>query len=276
MPSSLAIGDFSRATHLNIKTLRHYHRIGLLEPADVDSGTGHRRYSTEQIPTAQVIRRFRSFGMPLEEIHAVITTPDLASRNDLIAGHLRRLEETLESTQAAVASLRDLLNPPLDVIPVSIEHRRIAAAPAAAVSEVIDVKDATGWYQGALGELHALLAAQKIAPTGSGGAIYANDLFTHERGEATVFVPCADKVRATGRVSALVVPEVELAVTTHLGPHGGEIDRAYGALGAYVAEHALAVDGPIREYYVVGPHETTDEDRWRTDIGWPIFDTGQP
>ena len=275
MPSSLAIGDFSRATHLNIKTLRYYHHIGLLEPADVDPGTGHRRYSTDQIPTAQVIRRFRSLGMPLEEIHAVITTPDLASRNDLIAGHLGRLEETLESTQAAVASLRDLLNPPLDAIPVSIEHRRIAAAPAAAVSEVIDVKDATGWYQGALGELHALLAAQKIAPTGSGGAIYANDLFTLERGEATVFVPCADEVRATGRVSALVVPGVELALTTHLGPHGGEIDRAYGALGAYVAEHALAVEGPIREYYVVGPHETTDEDQWRTDIGWPIFDTGQ-
>lgn len=159
---------------------------------------------------------------------------------------------------------------------MSIEHRRIAAAPAAAVSEVIDVRDATGWYQGALGELHALLAAQKIAPTGSGGAISANDLFTHERGEATVFVPCADEVRATGRVSALVVPEVELAVTTHLGPHGGEIDRAYGALGAYVAEHALAVEGPIREYYLVGPHETTDEDRWRTDIGWPIFDTSRP
>ena len=35
MPSALAIGDFSRATHLNIKALRHYHRIGLLEPAGV-------------------------------------------------------------------------------------------------------------------------------------------------------------------------------------------------------------------------------------------------
>ena len=151
----------------------------------------------------------------------------------------------------------------------------MAATPAAAVSEAIDVRDATGWYQGALGELHALLAAQKIAPTGPGGAIYANDLFTHERGEATVFVPCAEQVRATGRVSALVVPEVELALTTHLGPHNGEIDRAYGSLGAYVTEHALAVEGPIREYYLVGPHETIDEDQWRTDIGWPIFDTGQ-
>jgi DNA-binding transcriptional MerR regulator len=276
MPSSLAIGDFSRATHLNIKTLRHYHRVGLLEPAHVDPDTGHRRYGTDQIPTAQVIRRFRALDMPLEEIHAVISTPDLAARNELIASHIRRLETTLARTQEAAASLRDLLEPPTDATPVAIEHRRIQATSAAAVSEVIDVTEATGWYQGALGELHALLAAQKITPTGPGGAVYANDLFTLERGEATVFVPCDQTVRATGRVSPLVVPEVELALTVHSGPHTGELDRAYGSLATYVTDHALAIEGPIREYYVIGPHETNDENQWRTEIGWPIFHTGQP
>ena len=276
MPSSLAIGDFSRATHLNIKTLRHYHRIGLLVPADVDPGTGHRRYGTDQIPAAQIIRRFRALDMPLEEIHAVISTPDLAARNELIAGHLRRLETTLARTQQAAASLRDLLEPPIHATPVAIEHRRMPATPAAAVSEVIDVKDASGWYQGALGELHALLAAQKITPTGSGGAIYANDLFTHERGQATVFVPCDQTVRATGRVSALMIPEVELALTIHTGPHNREIDRAYGSLATHVTDHALAIEGPIREYYLIGRHETNNENQWRTEIGWPIFHTGQP
>jgi effector-binding domain-containing protein len=44
-------------------------------------------------------------------------------------------------------------------------------------------------------------------------------------------------------------------------------------LAAYVTDHALAVEGPIREYYLVGPHETADEDQWRTEIGWPIFHT---
>jgi effector-binding domain-containing protein len=148
------------------------------------------------------------------------------------------------------------------------------ATPAAAVSEIIDVTDATGWYQGALGELHALLAAQKITPNGPGGAIYANDLFTHERGQATVFVPADQTVRATGRVTALVIPEVDLALTVHTGPHSGEIDRAYGSLATYVTDHALAIEGPIREYYVIGPHETSDENQWRTEIGWPIFHTG--
>ena len=275
MPPSLAIGDFSRATHLSIKTLRHYHRIGLLVPADVDPDTGHRRYGIDQIPTAQVIKRFRALDMPLEEIHAVISTPDLAARNELIAGHLRRLETTLARTQEAAESLRELLEPPIDATPVAIDHRRVLATPAAAVSDVVDVRDASGWYQGALGELHAVLAAQKITPTGPGAAIYANDLFTHARGQATVFVPCHETVQPTGRVSGLVIPEAELAVTVHNGPHTGEIDRAYGSLAAYVTGHALAIEGPIREYYVIGPHETTDEHQWQTEIGWPIFHTGQ-
>jgi hypothetical protein len=30
------IGDFSRASHLSVKTLRHYHEVGLLEPSEVD------------------------------------------------------------------------------------------------------------------------------------------------------------------------------------------------------------------------------------------------
>ena len=42
MPSSFAIGDFSRATHLTVKTLRHYHQTGLLEPARIDPQTGCR------------------------------------------------------------------------------------------------------------------------------------------------------------------------------------------------------------------------------------------
>jgi DNA-binding transcriptional MerR regulator len=36
MTSTLPIGDFSRATHLSVKMLRHYHELGLLEPVDVD------------------------------------------------------------------------------------------------------------------------------------------------------------------------------------------------------------------------------------------------
>jgi len=197
VPGYLSIGDFSRATHMSVKTLRRYHQIGLLEPAEVDVYTGYRRYGTEQIPTAQVIRRFRDLGMPLEEIQGVLSAPDLRTRNERIAAHLSRLEEELGCTQAAVASLRDLLRAPSPGDnPVRIELRSVAAVTAA-----------------------------------------------------------------------------ELAVIEHRGPPA-DVDRAYGTLAAYVARHALAVDGAIREYYLAGPRDTPDASRWRTEIGWPVFQTG--
>jgi DNA-binding transcriptional MerR regulator len=271
VPASLAIGDFSRATHLSVKTLRHYHRIRLLEPADVDAGTGYRRYTTEQIPVAQVIRRFRDLGMPLGEIHAVLDAPDLRTRNRLISAHLARLEQGLARTQSAVASLRDLLEDPAAVAP--IEHRRVEPTLVAAITAVVDRSDLLPWYEGALGELRATLAAQGVSSAGPAGGLYASDLFTDERGEATIFVPATAEVRQLGRVTTRIVPAAELAVILHPGSHA-EVDRAYGALGAYVTDHALQVDGPIREYYLVSRADTPDESRWRTEIGWPIFSTG--
>jgi effector-binding domain-containing protein len=130
--------------------------------------------------------------------------------------------------------------------------------------------DTIPWILGALGELSATLAAQDIPVTALAGGIYADELFTEARGEATLFLPCAGEIRSAGRVKSVIVPEAELATSVHSGPHTN-IDRSYGALATYVAEHALAVPGPIREYYLTNLADTPDRERWRTRIGWPIF-----
>lgn len=272
MPASLSIGDFSRATQLSVKMLRHYHRLGLLEPSAVDPDSGYRRYATDQIPAAQVIRRFRDLDMPLDQIRAVLAAPDLRARNRLISAHLSQLQDDLSRTQRAVSSLQDLLADPADVAPVT--HRRVGAVMAAAITEVVALGDLAPWYMGALGELHATLEARGIAPAGPPGGIYATALFAQEKGEATVFVPAATEVQALGRVGPQVIPAAELAVIVHRGSHADGVDRAYGALATYVADHALQVDGPIREYYLVGRRDTRDESAWRTEICWPIFATG--
>ena len=211
-----------------MKTLRHYHRVGLLEPSDVDPVTGYRRYTSDQIPTAQVIRRFRDLDMPLEDIGSVLRAPDQTTRSQLIAAHLTRLEQSLADTQRAVASLRDLLEHPLP--PAAIEHRQMPATPAAAITATLDVGDLAAWYQGAVGEIRATISAQGIASGGPPGGIYANELFSEERGEATIFLPVDGVVRPVGRVGRFTAPPVELAVITHIGSHA-DVDRSYGALG---------------------------------------------
>jgi DNA-binding transcriptional MerR regulator len=273
VPGYLSIGDFSRATHMTVKTLRHYHQLGLLEPAEVDPHTGYRRYTAGQIPAAQVIRRFRDLGMPLEEIQGVLSAPDLRTRNERITAHLSRLEEELGRTQSALTSLRDLLAPPSPGSgPARIELRAVPAVPAAAIIATVGAEESAAWLQGALGELNATLAAQDAPVGGPAGGIYADEVFTRHRGQVTIFIPCAGPVTSMGRVAPALIPAAELAVIEHSGPPA-EVDRAYGALAAYVTRHALAVDGPIREYYLTGQRDTPDTSRWRTEIGWPIFRT---
>jgi DNA-binding transcriptional MerR regulator len=270
MPGSLTIGDFSRVTFLSVKTLRHYHQVGLLEPADVDPVTGYRRYTSAQIPIAQVIRRFRDLDMPLDDIRSVLRASDQTTRSQLLATHLARLQETLSETQRAVASLRDLLEHPSPS--VVIEHRRVPATQAAAITSIVDIGELGPWYQGALGEILATLSAQGVVASGPPGGIYATELFSEERGDATLFLPMTGEVRPVGRVEPISVSGAELAVIIHNGSHD-DLDRSYGALATYVSEHAVAVDGLIREYYLVGPHDTDDESAWRTEVGWPIFET---
>jgi effector-binding domain-containing protein len=86
-------------------------------------------------------------------------------------------------------------------------------------------------------------------------------------------VPVASTLQPTGRVVAQTIPAAELATIVHRGPHA-DIDLTYAALAAHVAERALGVEGPTREYYLTGRRDTSDSSRWRTEVGWPIFHTG--
>lgn len=208
--------------------------------------------------------------MPVDEVKAVLAAPDIDTRNTLIAAHLSRLEEELEHTRQAVMSLRNLLKPATTSL--SVEHRIVPATQAVAIQAVVDLSDLSFWYHGALGELYATAAVQGLQPSGPSGGLFSNDLFQYERGEATVFVPISGDIQTVGRVVLLVVPAVELAITMHCGSHAS-MNETYGALGTYVSKHALAVAGPVREYYLIDERTTSDPTQWRTEIGWPIFQT---
>ena len=71
----LTVGDFSRMTHLSVKTLRRYHQVGLLESAKVILPTGYRYHSPDQIPAAQVICRLRDLEMPLADVRPCLRHP---------------------------------------------------------------------------------------------------------------------------------------------------------------------------------------------------------
>jgi DNA-binding transcriptional MerR regulator len=237
------IGEFSRATHLSVKALRHYDDIGLLVPADVDSSTGYRRYQAAQVPSAHLIKRLRDLDMPLPQIRHVLAAPDVMARDDVITAHLERMEATLARTQDTVAALRSLLTRASEP---AVERRLLPATPVAVVREVVDWDDVEGWLARAHVALH-----EQVEATGPDGAVYEPLFFEEHIGEVTAFVPVASssEVLAAGR----------FAVAVHHGTFD-RLDETYGVLGSHVTALGIDAGGAIREHYV---------DDTATEVLWP-------
>ena len=270
MTSTVSVGQFATMTHLSVKTLRHYHEVGLLEPVRVDGDTGYRYYNLDQLPAAQLIRRLRNFKMPLAEIRSVLLARDPDERNVLISAHLDRLQADLAETHAAVDSLRVLLDTARTRAPIT--RRLEPAFTAISIADTIEPDDVASWWKGALFELRTFARNQNARPTGPAGGVFNEALYQQERAAAMVYVPMAKITNATGRIRSVEIPAAELVITTHYGS-SLDIDLAYADLGSYLAEHRIDVADQIREHYVRDEFDTPDETLWQTEIAWPIRTT---
>ena len=277
MSTLVTIGDFSRMTHLSVKALRHYHDVGLLDPIEVDSASGYRLYEIRQVPVAQMIRRFRDLGMPVDEVRTMLSATDEATRNKVIIAHLERMEAQLAETASTVTSLRGLLEGPALSRPV--EYRHVPAVSVLAIVSLVRVEDFQRWWVAAFTELRDALAGSGLTRTGPDSALYPGEFFELEEAEVVAYIPFASGDRDAGgagghrHLSAAAVREVpaaELAVMVHEGSYD-DTDRTYGALGTAVTTRGLGVDGPIREHYLVSPLDRAPEGEWRTEICWPVF-----
>ena len=210
--------------------------------------------------------------MPLDSIRAVLTAPDLAARNREITAHLERMERQLEQTQAAVSGLRALLGGPAPR--PEIRFRTIPTVTALAVAQVVTVEETMDWAVEVAAELAETLRVTGLVQAGPLGALFPGEFFEVEQSEITLFAPVEPLPRpprlGAGRVRLMEITGIEAAVAVHDGPPE-DIDRTYGALGTAVAERAIGVDGPIREYY---PDGFDAIDPYRTEICWPVFLTG--
>jgi DNA-binding transcriptional MerR regulator len=268
MADLFSIGEFSRATHLSVKALRHYHDVGILEPAGIDPSTGYRSYSVAQVPLAQVIRRLRDLDMPLEQVQAVLAASesgDVAERDRVILVHLQQMERQLEQTQASVSSLRALLEGRQPEIVV--EHRSVPITAAIAIRDLVAWDDAETWLAEAFAVLHAELDAGRMIGAGPDGALYSGDFFEAHSGEVVAFVPVLEPLPDTGAARIIEIPAAELAVIVHQGAFD-DLDQAYAALGSFVAARAIGTGGPIRERYLDAADD--DPSAQCTEVAWPV------
>ncbi|MWV45848.1 MerR family DNA-binding transcriptional regulator [Paenibacillus sp. HJL G12] len=100
------VSDLSKVT---IKTLHHYHKIGLLQPAEI-SEAGYRLYGTKELERLQTILFYRELDFPLEQIGQLLDRePDraaiLAEQESLMQQRRERLDRIMDTLRKTKASL---------------------------------------------------------------------------------------------------------------------------------------------------------------------------
>jgi len=95
------IGDFSQIAQVSIRMLRHYDKLGLLKPNQVDDWTGYRYYTLDQLSRLHRILALRDLGLSLEQIGNLLDEEFTDARlYEMLQAKQRAIEMQLAEEQA--------------------------------------------------------------------------------------------------------------------------------------------------------------------------------
>ncbi len=86
---SYSVGQVARLAGVSVRTLHHYHEIGLLAPS-AHTPAGYRKYSADDLERLQRVLFYRELGFALDDIVTILDDPAIDA-----AAHLRRQRELL-------------------------------------------------------------------------------------------------------------------------------------------------------------------------------------
>ena len=114
MQQSMNIGDAATASGVSAKMIRHYEKIGLIQPAE-RTESGYRVYDQNDVHTLRFIRRARNLGFSvagIQELLALWRNRERASADvkALAREHLETLYAKVAEIQGMIDSLEHLVS----------------------------------------------------------------------------------------------------------------------------------------------------------------------
>ena len=114
----LSVGRLARRAGLTTKALRHYDRIGLLRPVEVDPVTGYRWYHPDQMEQARLVWLLRSVELPLDAVRAAVAAwqaGDKETLDELLRAHRQLLDARVTRMKGALHTLHHLITEGIDM-----------------------------------------------------------------------------------------------------------------------------------------------------------------
>lgn len=264
------IGEVSRLFHISVSILRHYEKIGLVQPEYKDPDTGYRYYSSRQFECLNTIRYLRALDMPLEEITEFVKNRNIEQIQSLL---LKQKEKVLARQQELALIERKIdnrlnqlniaLTSKLDVITL---EKRPARRLALLKKKLIPTSYLDLEYS-----IRELEQEEEKSVTFLGkvgiGISKERLLLKQYQPYEIVFIILDEEDLFKGKTMKL--PKETCAVVRFQGSH----DRAakyYGMLMEYIEKNQYSISGFSKEITMIDYGITDDVSRFVTEIQIPV------
>lgn len=261
------IGAFSKMAGMSVKTLRYYHEIGLLEPAQIDESTGYRYYTESEFIKAERIRFLKGLQFSLPEIAEVLD--HLEDESDLQA-YLKEKKDQLELQIRELRKVQGSIQSHLDQEDRFMRDREYTFE----LKDMPDQLVASLRYKGRYDEMGTyigkLFKAAGASANGAPFALYYDETYMEEGADIEVCLPVKKAIDKKG-VTSRTIPGTRCLVTCHRGPYEA-LSYAYKAMQDALNEKGLKAVQPTREVYEKGPGMLLkgNPDKYRTLVMFPV------
>lgn len=261
----LKIGEFSKLSHLTVKTLRYYEKEGLLKPASVDEWSNYRSYETAQLETAARIKAYRQLGLSVGEIKAIFSGADV---RQILQAKLRALigeKQQIDSRLSIIHSILEDREMSYQVTEKTIPEMIVYTAETV----LKQYADCMQWIPSVGSECLALNPGMKCAEPPYEFCEYVDG----EYKETDIRIRHNEAVTAFGKENEHIrfrtLPQTKVLSLYHKGSYDS-IGRAYAFLFKYAEQNGYRVAGLARECYIDGIWNKESEEDWLTEVQLPV------
>lgn len=253
------IGDFSRLTCISIKTLRYYDELGLLKPAGVDSFTGYRSYSADQIPRLHRIIALKDMGLSLEEI-ARLLHDDVSITHILDILHIkqealkRRLEDESERLKQVENWIVNVENenklPAYEIIIKKIPPVQVISV-RTMIPNTFDAQLVAGKVLPVVSGLFTHIFSMDARVVGPAIGMFHGDTYDTPEYDWEWALPVSQEVPSNGEYQYRELPGYDQVVSL---VHKGGVNSgapANSALARWFEANPYRIIGPRREIYLI-------------------------
>ena len=250
----IKIGDFARLSQVSVVTLRYYDEMDLLKPVKVDTFTGYRFYSADQLPRLNRILALKDLGFSLEQIRLMLadglTPQQLRGMLTLQRQEVeKRLADEGQRLQRIEARLRQIeledKMPTYDVV-----LKNTPAMLVASRRVTIPTNDQVPQYLGpAYMEVYDYVQKQGGKDTGPCFALWHSPSDVYENEDAEAIVPIDRPLKGTERVKVYELPSTQVAAVVHQG-NFEDFTQGHAAILEWIDANGYRIVGPYREIYI--------------------------